>query len=83
MMHRKLSFTTLALVMIAALLLSPALPTAQAAPRSAPDTPDATYTFDTPATGQIPGTDGCALGWPNTRYFLVTRPSVTDLNVRV
>ena len=32
MMHRKLSFTTLALVMIATLLLLPALPTVQAAP---------------------------------------------------
>jgi uncharacterized repeat protein (TIGR01451 family) len=89
MMHRKLTFTTLALVMIAALLLSPALPTVQAAPRSAPDAPDAAYPFTvTPAgditdTGTIPDNACSDLGWPNTRYFLVNDHfNVTDLNVR-
>ena len=87
MMHRKLSFTTLALVMIAALLLSPALPTAQAAPRSAPDAPDATYTpsqspppaisrMAPPQTGQ---TDCGELGWPNTAtsWSTTISPSLT------
>lgn len=79
----------LTLVMIAAMLLSPALSTAQAAPLAQPEAPTATYNYlVTPAgditdTGAIPDNACGALGWPNTRYFLVNDHfNVTDLNVR-
>ena len=60
MMHRKLTFTTLALVMIAALLLSAAPPVVQAEP----DAPDATYSYTNNVAYNIPD------GTSTTQYRL-------------
>lgn len=86
MIHRKIASMSLAPVMIAALLLSPVLPVAQAAPRSAPNAPNTAYSYTNTVSYNIPdGTDstnnGCAY-WPATRYFLVDDYfTVNDLNV--
>lgn len=91
MKDRKLLYSALALVMMAALLLSPALSTAQAAPLAQPEAPQApnvTLNVDNTLTGPIPdvtgtGNVGCD-SWPFTRYFLVTQHiAITDLNLGV
>ena len=81
MIHRKLACMSPALVMIAALLLSPVLPTALAAPRSAPDAPDVPIVVDNTTSGTIYYNNGCGTFFVD-RYFVVTSHfSVSDVKV--
>ncbi|MFN2167811.1 MAG: hypothetical protein ACK2U9_16325, partial [Anaerolineae bacterium] len=69
-MHRKILYTALALVMMAAMLPSPALPTAQAAPPAQPEAPNVLDTnrdeFESQSYGNNDGSQNWAGNWIET-----------------